>query len=577
MPKVTIDGKVYEFEPGERLLQFCLDHGLEIPHFCYHPAMSIPANCRQCLVEVGMPEIDRATGKPRLDEEGQPIIRWFPKLQTSCSTQLADGMVVRTHRTSDKVQKAHEDNLELMLINHPLDCPICDQAGECPLQIQTFKYGPEGSRFEFLKVHKPKHVRLGPHVMLDAERCINCTRCVRFTDEISKSHQLTIVSRGDKNYPLTAPGEVFDDPYSMNVIDLCPVGALTDAHFRFKARVWEMSKTPSITVDCSKGTNCFYWVRDNLIMRITPRQNMQVNEYWMPDSARLNVEMFNENRPEGPQVRNSEGKLTLTTWEEAYRQAAEALSQVKGTQIAFLGSAYATVEDNYLLRQLALRLKARVPRYIPHVEPGTGDGWLVTDDKTPNAQGCERLGILPVEVEELRRGVREGRIKVLYILEDDPVAAGVFTPDDLRDVTVILHHYHSTNQTLAVADVALPAAMVVETIGTYVNEDGIAQRVRPAKAIQGWNRTLMMEMGKSRLDWHGTPFDRWYNEENMVNCRTGWEAIPAIAQRLGITMRYQGPRHIMREIAEREPAFRGATYEAMGLLGYKLEDVGQPV
>jgi len=577
MPKVTIDGKVYEFEPGERLLQFCLDHGLEIPHFCYHPAMSIPANCRQCLVEVGMPEIDRATGKPRLDEEGQPIIRWFPKLQTSCSTQLADGMVVRTHRTSDKVQKAHEDNLELMLINHPLDCPICDQAGECPLQIQTFKYGPEGSRFEFLKVHKPKHVRLGPHVMLDAERCINCTRCVRFTDEISKSHQLTIVSRGDKNYPLTAPGEVFDDPYSMNVIDLCPVGALTDAHFRFKARVWEMSKTPSITVDCSKGTNCFYWVRDNLIMRITPRQNMQVNEYWMPDSARLNVEMFNENRPEGPQVRNSEGKLTLTTWEEAYRQAAEALSQVKGTQIAFLGSAYATVEDNYLLRQLALRLKARVPRYIPHVEPGTGDGWLVTDDKTPNAQGCERLGILPVEVEELRRGVREGRIKVLYILEDDPVAAGVFSPDDLRDVTVILHHYHSTNQTLAVADVALPAAMVVETIGTYVNEDGIAQRVRPAKAIQGWNRTLMMEMGKSRLDWHGTPFDRWYNEENMVNCRTGWEAIPAIAQRLGITMRYQGPRHIMREIAEREPAFRGATYEAMGLLGYKLEDVGQPV
>src|SRR5690606_8353388 len=222
---------------------------------------------------------------------------------TSSSVDITDGMVVKTNRSSNLIERAQKDNLEFLLINHPLDCPICDQAGHCPLQIQAYKYGPEGSRFEFRKVHKPKRVLLGPRVMLDAERCINCTRCVRFTDEISKSHQLTIVERGVRNFPLTPPGTTFDDPYSMNVVDICPVGALTDADFRFKARVWEMSSTPSITVTNAKGSNCDYWVRDNLVLKITPRQNLQVNDYWLPDEDRLVYKMFNEDRPEGPQVR----------------------------------------------------------------------------------------------------------------------------------------------------------------------------------------------------------------------------------------------------------------------------------
>ncbi|MFT5142563.1 MAG: NADH-quinone oxidoreductase subunit G, partial [Thalassolituus oleivorans] len=195
MPSVTIDGQILEFEGRPRLLQFCLEHGIELPHFCFHPAMSAPANCRQCLVEVGSPEMDRATGQPRLGDDGQPVIRFFPKLQTSCTMDVTDGMVVKSHRTSDQVERAQKDTLEMLLINHPLDCPICDQAGHCPLQIQAYKYGPEGSRFEFEKVSKPKHVALGPRVTLDGERCINCTRCVRFTTEISESHQLTIIER----------------------------------------------------------------------------------------------------------------------------------------------------------------------------------------------------------------------------------------------------------------------------------------------------------------------------------------------------------------------------------------------
>jgi NADH-quinone oxidoreductase subunit G len=198
------------------------------------------------------------------------------------------------------LQRAQKDTLEFILINHPLDCPICDQAGECPLQIQTYKYGPEGSRFEVKKVHKAKARSAWPPCSLDAERCINCTRCVRFTDEISKSHQLTITSRGDKNYPIAAPGREFDDPYSLNTVDICPVGALTSADFRFKARVWEMNQTPSIDITNGKGCNIDLWTRDNLVLRITPRFNAAVNDHWMPDEGREAYRLFNENRISKP-------------------------------------------------------------------------------------------------------------------------------------------------------------------------------------------------------------------------------------------------------------------------------------
>ena len=574
MPQVTIDDTVYEFEGQPKLLQFCLDTGVELPHFCYHPAMSIPANCRQCLVQLGTPVKDRETGEVKREENGDPVIQYFPKLQTSCSVDITDGMVVKTHRTSDIVDRAQKDNLEFLLINHPLDCPICDQAGHCPLQIQSYKYGSEGSRFEFRKVHKPKKVLLGPRVMLDAERCINCTRCTRFTDEVSKSHQLTIINRGVQNYPLTPPGVTFDEPYSMNVIDVCPVGALTSVDFRFRARIWELSSTPSITVTNAKGSNCEYWVRDNLVLRITPRQNLHVNDYWLPDEDREAYRQFNEDRSEGPQVRRGNA-LEAVSWEVAYRTAADRLRDVDGSKVLFIGSAHATVEDNYVLVRLAEAMGADAPVYIPHVQPGAADGWLITDDKTPNAGGCERLGIHAVDEELVRARLEGGEIDVVYVMEDDPVGSGLFTADALRDVTVIVHPYHKTNQTLAVADVSLPAAMVVETVGTYVSIDGRAQRVRPAKEIRGVNRTLMMEMGKSRQDRHGTPFDRWHNESNRIDCRPSWETLPGIAQMIGHEIPSGTPKQIMQEIADTLPGFEGATYKAMGLTGVQLVEVGE--
>ncbi len=568
MPTLTIDGTPQEFEPGDKVLQFCLDHGVEIPHFCYHPALSVPANCRQCLVKAGTPMNDRATGEPVLDDNGNQKINYFPKLMPSCALDATEGMVIHTQRDSAEVAEAQASNLEIMLVNHPLDCPICDQAGQCPLQIQAYKYGPEGSRFEFQKVHKPKRIQLGPNVILDAERCINCTRCTRFTAEVTETHQLTIINRGDKNHPMTAPGEVFDDAYSMCTADICPVGALTEDYFRFKARVWEMSKTPSISDFGGKGINVDLWVRNNQILRITPRENLDVNEYWMPDAARLVYNTYNENRASGAMIDG-----TPAEWDAAYDAAANALRDARG--VFFLGSASATVEDNHLLARLADAIGADAPRYIARGKEGSGDGFLISDDPAPNTGGVERLGFNAIDA--LTMASQIASADVVYILGEDPVALGLAS-GDLEGKTIILHPTHTTNQTLPLADVVLPITMSVETLGTFVNEDGRAQLLRPAKAIRSVNRSLMMSMGvgQGRPDQVGTPFDRWHDEENKVDCLPGWTSLPEIADRLGKPMHVKSPRQVMAEVSDSNAAFAGVTHEAMGLLGVPLETEAEP-
>ncbi|MFN3596895.1 MAG: 2Fe-2S iron-sulfur cluster-binding protein [Rubricoccaceae bacterium] len=562
MPQVIIDGQAHDFEPGQKLLQFCLDRGVEIPHFCYHPALSVPANCRQCLVKAGTIAVNRETKEIERDADGQPRVNYFPKLMPSCALDLADGLVVHTQYDDPAVAKAQQDNLELMLINHPLDCPICDQAGQCPLQIQAYKYGPEGSRFEFQKVHKPKRVQLGPNVILDAERCINCTRCTRFTEEITGSHQLTIINRGDKNHPMTAPGQTFDDPYSMNVCDICPVGALTEDYFRFKARVWEMSKTPTVSDFGAKGLNVDVWVRDNLVLRITPRENPSVNDFWLPDAARLVYARYNEHRASGAAIAGR-----AATWDAAYAEAARLLGDA-GPDVLFVASPWATVEDNYLLGRLAEAVGAAAPVFLTTRREGSGDGWLVSDDPAPNAAGCERLGFDALSAEALAG--RAAAARLVYALGGDPVAEG-WLPEG---VAVVLHPTHTDNATLARAAVALPITMSVETLGTYVNEDGRAQQLRPAKTIRSMHRALLMAVGtgQSRTDVHGTPFDRWYDESNKVDCHPGWVAVPAVAAVLGHDLSVKSPLALMRQIAETLPAFAGATPEAMGLLGVALQD-----
>ncbi|NBC28255.1 MAG: 2Fe-2S iron-sulfur cluster binding domain-containing protein [Bacteroidetes bacterium] len=574
MPEVFIDGQRFEYEDEQSVLQFILDQGMEVPFFCYHPSMTAPANCRQCMVKVGQPVKDRETGEFELDEDGERVIRWFPKLQTSCNTQLSDGMVVHTQETDDLVKRAQKDTLEFILANHPLDCPICDQAGECPLQIQTYKYGPEGSRFEVKKVHKPKRIQLGPRVILDAERCINCTRCVRFTDEISETNQLTIVSRGDKNYPAVAPGREFDDPYSLNTVDICPVGALTSADFRFKARVWEMNQTPSIDITNGKGCNIDLWTRDNLVLRITPRYNEKVNDYWMPDVGREAYKLFNENRISRPSQK-LENEHVQSSWKNAVETLAEQIEQIEASEILFVGSPHASVEENYVLMSMANLLTGATPVFTPHIEKGSGDDFLITDDQAPNTNGCRLLGLDELPAKDLNSKINNAKLVVL--LNDNLADRGVIGESDLENTFLTMFATNHTDTTRA-ADLVIPVTTAAEHAASYVNVDRRIQRTVPAKETKYTNRRLDLEMSEGRLDRYGTSFDNWVTEDNKVDCLPFWSISNEIADRLGLNIRFTNGREIMASIAESVPAFEGVSFQAMDQnAGIDLKKTGKKV
>jgi len=560
MPEIIIDNKRYEFDGEHKLLQFIMDLGKEVPFFCYHPEMSIPANCRQCLVKVGQYMKDRETGEYELDENGEKKIRWFPKLQTSCSVDVQDDMVVHTQETDDEVVRAQKDNLEFLLINHPLDCPICDQAGECPLQIQTYKYGPEGSRFEVKKVHKPKHVDLGPNVTLDAERCINCTRCVRFTQEISETHQLTIVSRGDKNYPITAPGNTFDDPYSLNTVDICPVGALTSSDFRFKARVWEMNQTPSIDVTNAKGCSIDLWTRDNLVLRITPRHNPKINDYWIPDAGRMHYERINYNRISRPEIKLDGDNNAKTSWNNAIVTFAETLEKYSPEKILFIGSPHASNEENYLFSKLAQHQGASAPLFVPHEIPGAGDGFLITDDQAPNANGCRLLGLQEVQSADLKAKLDSGQFNTAIILNDELIDREVLDETHLEGIYTI---FFGTNdsKTSKISDLVIPITSIAEHAASYVNIDGIIQRSFPAKETKYTNRRLNLEMSEGRLDRYRTDFDNWHTEENKIDCMPLWQFFDEINEQGIFDLSYPNSREIMAELAIEHEAFTDITYD----------------
>lgn len=546
MPIVYIDGEAYEFEGKPKLLQFMLDHGIEVPYFCYHPSLSIPTNCRMCLVEVGYPVRNRQTGEYEKNEDGSLKINWGFKPVTSCSTDVVPEMHVKTQRTSEVVRKAQRGVLEFMLINHPLDCPICDQAGECPLQINTFLYGPEGSRFEREKVHKPKRIELGPRVILDAERCINCTRCVRFTDEISKSHQLTIISRGNKNFPATFPGQIFDDPYSMNVIDICPVGALTSKDFRFKARVWEMSSGPSICTHCARGCNIDVWVRDNLVLRLTPRPNPQVNQYWMCDEGRLSYRTFNEKRLYGPRRTNG----IPISYDHAFSFIANSISNAHS--VLFIGSPFASLENNYALKTLA-EWKNQSPVYfVSYHEPGWGDSLLRVDDRAPNEKSCQLLGFTHSSIEEILNLAKENDL--ILCLEDERIAQKLIENGfGEKAIVFTAHEYEGYQKAL----INLPSAMSVEMFSIYLNSDGIAQMSFPIKQIRWMTPEMWMWFPKSRLDSSGVSIDNWRHPEHIVDCLPSWLMIAKIEEHLKGPFTYQNYEAVFQKIQAEYPDLLG--------------------
>lgn len=561
MPEIFIDNKRFEYEEPGKVLQFILDHGMDMPFFCYHPSLSIPANCRQCFVEAGQYVKDQETGEYKVDDNGEKEIRWFPKLMTSCSLDLMDGLVILTHKTSEKVRQGQADTLELILINHPLDCPICDQAGECPLQIQTYKYGPEGSRFEHKKVHKPKRIQLGPRVILDAERCINCTRCVRFTDEISKSHQLSIVSRGDKNYPITADGHEFDDPYSLNTVDICPVGALTSADFRFKARVWEMNQTRGIDVTNGKGVNIDLWTRDNLVLRITPRYNKEVNDHWMPDIGREGYKQINENRVSKPEMK-LDGDQIKTSWNNTFMTISETLESVKPEEVLLIGSPHASTEDNFAFSSYFNRLGTSDVYFAPDVIKGAGDDLLLSDDQAPNANGCRALGFTEVDGKKLSGLISDSKYKAVFILSDDIVGRLDLSPEAFSGKFVVSFATNN-NETTKLSDLVVPITCSAEHFGSYVNVDGRIQRTIPAKETMYSDRKLDLEMSMGRLDHFGTKFDNWVNDKNRVDCIPAWEALVRLGNVMNLDFSYTSAQDVFAAINKNIPALKDVSYDRM--------------
>jgi NADH-quinone oxidoreductase subunit G len=551
MPKLVVDGKEIEFKPGQTIIEAARAAGNNIPHFCWHPSLSVSGNCRVCLVEVEK----------------------MPKLVIACSTLAAEGMVV--HTASEKAIAARNAVMEFLLINHPLDCPICDEAGECKLQDYAYAHGVGESRFVEEKNHKNKRVELGPRVMFDGERCISCSRCIRFCDEIAGTPELTFVKRGDRVTIVTYPGKQMENSYSMNTIDICPVGALTSRDFRFKARVWDMSANKTICQGCSSGCNIDLWVRNNQIMRLTPRQNDEVNSYWMCDHGRLETFKYvnADNRIDGPYLRR-EGTLQKVGWDEAFASAASQIKQFEKDEIAFIGSPYATCEDNYVLGKFAGSIiGSKHLDFMRHINPEFGDKILRKNDVTPNTLGTELAGVSPsnggLDFNGIIQGISEGRIKAIYLIEDDIIASNPEFENVLAKLNLLIVHATNFNRTTELADLVFPAATYAEKNGTMVNYQGRIQRLMPAVSTIEMDRS-MEGMAMSRLDKFGTQFDRWA-KGNRHDARSTWKIISGLASTLGGKFKFNMAEEVFNEMSKKINVFRGLDYDVIGDKGAMLK------
>jgi NADH-quinone oxidoreductase subunit G len=485
MFNVQIDGEWKQFPKGTKLIEACMQSGKYIPHYCYHPKLSTPGNCRMCLIEMGMPKLgpDR---KPELGEDGRPLINWMPKPAISCATEVSEGLAVRTN--SPLVEECRNGVMEFLLINHPLDCPICDQAGECRLQEFSVEFGKGESRFLEEKVKKPKRVDIGKHIMLDDERCIMCSRCIRFMQEIAKDDVLGFVNRGSHTTLTVYPGKRLDNNYSLNTVDICPVGALTSKDFRFKMRVWFLKETKSIDVNCGTGTNILIGSRENVIYRITPRENDFVNSCWMPDSHRLNFHYLQrEDRLSQPMVNGHAAK-----WSDALQVAADGLKALPPEQIALIASARATNEELFLAKRLAEMVGISQMDILPR--PQEGDGFLISPDGNPNTNGAKLFGLTENAdgsgLKKIAQGVADGRIKGLLCLGEDAVKCGI-SEADLGKLSCLIVMDILPNRTTPHATVVLPASGFAEKRGSMINVKGRLQRLNQA----------VQPPGQARTDW----------------------------------------------------------------------------
>ena len=527
MPTLTIDGRQVDSPDGSTVIQAAERLGTFIPRYCYHPGLSIAGNCRICLVEV---------------EQN-------PKLQIACNTPVTEGMVV--HTKSVKAEDGRRAVLEFLLANHPLDCPVCDQSGECELQNFYMDFGLYDARFREQKVKKKKAVAIGPHVMLDQERCILCSRCVRFTDEISKTGEFGIFNRGDRAELGLYPGQRVDNPYSGNVVDICPVGALTDRDSRFKARVWYLSSAPTVCNGCAQGCNVdVHYVLDRphlnegaRVLRLKPRNNADVNQWWMCDEGRYGFGWIDKGRL--TKVRNRGGDAT---WDQATAAIAAELATLRekgyGSRLGVIASAQLTNEELFLLREIFQRvLGAQVTASFPE-HPGYSDNFLIKADKNPNTFGATLLGLAGSAAPDAARIVNEalqGRIEVLWVFGHDlTTLVGQDTLDELsRTLRLFVFSGTNENPTASWSHWVLPTAAYVEKDGTFVNCHGRIQRI-------------------------GRAFPP------LADSAEDWRFLLEIARSLDHPLPWRNPREIFLAMAETVAPLAGLSYETIGLQGAAL-------
>ncbi|SEM00558.1 NADH dehydrogenase subunit G [Stigmatella aurantiaca] len=512
----TIDGREVVVKPGTNMIEAAKTVGSDIPYYCYHPRLSIAANCRICLVEASN----------------------APKMVPACQTPLAEGQVINT--TSAKVKEQRRSVMEFLLLNHPVDCSICDQAGECKLQDYYMKYDYRPSRLEGGKALKNKRKVLGPRVVLDQERCILCTRCVRFMNEVPKEPQLGVFGRGSHERIDVFPGNELSSNYSLNTVDVCPVGALLSRDFRFRARAWFLSATPSVCTGCSRGCNIYAdWMSQDTY-RYRPRENEAINKSWMCDQGRLSYKSLNLGRVLVASVGRRATQAPDTaqpalTRVEAAKAAAQALQPFKGNaKLAVLASPLLSNEDLLAGLSFAKATLGIQDVYVGGRPQGDADHFLMTADKNPNRKGLELiaqgLGLTLKPFEDLTAALRGGKVKALYALGTEVPTGEEAFAQAASQLEVFVAQALTESAVTAQATVLLPASAHIEDEGSFVQQEGTVQRFRKAYPSKG----------------EAVPHWRWIAE---------------ISKALGGTQAWTSARDVFRELAAQVAAFASFNWD----------------
>jgi NADH-quinone oxidoreductase subunit G len=521
MVSLTIDGREVTVAEGTNLVEAAAAAGIEVPTYCYHPGLSVVGQCRICFVEV----------------EG------MPRLLTACSTPAQPEMVVLT--ASDRVREAREAVMEFLLENHPLDCPVCDQAGECGLQDYSVEHGLDSTHMVDTRRTYPGFERrmIGPHVVQNQNRCIHCTRCIRFTQEIAETSDLTMKSRGNHSYIDTFDGRPFDNPWSACAADVCPVGALTVKDFRFRARVWHLEETPTVCPGCSIGCNVDLGHLDGQLHRFVPRENAEINGWWMCDHGRFLAGGLNDRTVDVPLEQFGDGERRLS-WSAAVAEVARWLREAPHPLV--IASANVSNEALFTVRRNLLE-SSRMDVVVPvgvgerrRVKNGRG-AWVDSIDSHPNSTGARLLGLTTADAANLESYLLDGTGPVLILdahahpwLESES-AAGITSE---RQVAVLARH---RTPLVDAASIVLPAASWAETEGTYTSSTGRVQLARAALAPGGQARPV-------------------------------WEVVYRLALELGLEQeRSVSPRILFAEMAAEVAAFSGMTWRRL------LAEPGMPV